>query len=180
MSNKMQFGPRVPVMFVAAVLLLKAAPGRSFGGAGYAQTTSGQSLAIIVNQSNPVENLSFTELRRIFLGERSHWPNGRRITLVIMPPGEPERDAILREVCRMNEKDYNNHFLHGLFTGEVFASPKTLSTPVGVRKFVFNVPGAIGYVRTADVDDSVKVLRIDGLLPSDKDYKVQMQARPAK
>src|SRR5207253_8531806 len=81
MSNKMQFGPRVPVMFVAAVLLLKAAPGRSFGGAGYAQTTSGQSLAIIVNQSNPVENLSFTELRRIFLGERSHWPNGRRITL---------------------------------------------------------------------------------------------------
>jgi len=35
-------------------------------------------------------------------------------------------------------------------------------------------------VRTADVDDSVKVLRIDGLLPSDKDYKVQMQARPAK
>src|SRR5207302_77092 len=102
------------------------------------------------------------------------------VLLVIMPPGEPERDAILREVCRMNEKDYNNHFLHGLFTGEVFASPKTLSTPVGVRKFVFNVPGAIGYVRTADVDDSVKVLRIDGLLPSDKDYKVQMQARPAK
>ena len=36
-------------------------------------------VAIIVNQSNPVENFSFDELRKIFLGERSHWPNGRRI-----------------------------------------------------------------------------------------------------
>jgi len=179
-SHKIEFVTGVVLMLVAAVVWLKPAPGWSFRGAGYAQTTSGQSLAIIVNQSNPVENLSLTELRRIFLGERSHWPNGRRITLVIMPPGEPEREAILREVCRMNEKDYNNHFLHGLFTGEVFASPKTLSTPVGVRKFVFNVPGAIGYVRTADVDDSVKVLRIDGLLPGDKDYKIPMQARLAK
>ena len=176
----MQSGPRVLFMVAAVVLLLKVSPGWSLGAAGYAQTAPTQSLAIIVNQSNPVENLSLTELRRIFLGERSHWPNGRRITLVIMPPGEPERAAILREVCRMSEKDYNNHFLHGLFTGEVFASPKTLSTPVGVRKFVFNVPGAIGYERSTDVDDTVKVLRIDGLLPGDKDYKIQMQARSAK
>ena len=36
---------------------------------------------------NPVQNLDFAELRRIFLGERSHWPNGRRITLVTMEPG---------------------------------------------------------------------------------------------
>ena len=43
-----------------------------------------ESLAIIVNRDNPVENLSMAELRTVFLGERSHWPNGRRITLVMM------------------------------------------------------------------------------------------------
>ncbi|HYL13723.1 MAG TPA: hypothetical protein VEV41_11850 [Terriglobales bacterium] len=167
------------VLLILAVTTLGTAPGNA-GAAASPPTNSGQNLAIIVNQSNPVENLSSTELRRIFLGERSHWPNGRRITLVMMQPGEPERDAVLREVCRMSEKDFNNHFLHGLFTGEVFASPKTLASPVGVRKFVFNVPGAIGYLRTSDVDASVKVVRIDGLLPSDRDYKIQVQARSAK
>src|ERR1700758_2434837 len=150
----------VVVLFAAALLLwglsLPIAGGHppAPGGVG----GSDQSLAIIVNQSNPAENISLEELRKIFLGERSHWPNGRRITLVMMGPGQPERKIVLRDICHMGENDFSRHFLHGLFTGEVFVSPKTLASPVGVRKFVFNVPGAIGYVRKADVDSSVKVI----------------------
>src|ERR1700751_862455 len=97
-----------------------------------------QPLAIIVNRSNPVDNLSFAELRQIFLGERSHWRNGSRITLVKIERGQPDRKAMLREVYQMNENDFNTHFLHGSFTGEVFVAPKTLANSVGVRKFVFN------------------------------------------
>jgi len=55
----------------------------------------GTELAVVVNLSNPIENLSMAELRNLFLGERSHWPNGRRITLVMMEPGQPERAAVL-------------------------------------------------------------------------------------
>ena len=139
-----------------------------------------QNLAIIVNTSNPVDSLSMSELRHVFLGERRHWPNGRRITLVMMEPGQPERKALIREVCQMNESDFSQHFLHGLFTGEVFVSPKTLASPVGVRKFVFNVPGAIGYVRATDVDSSVKVLRVDGRLPDDKEYGLRIPPAPAQ
>src|SRR5229473_8452122 len=124
-------------------------------------TASEQNLAVVVNLSNPIENLSMAELRNLFLGERSHWPNGRRITLVMMEPGQPERAVVLRDICQMHETDFNNHFLHGVFTGEVLVSPKTLATPVGMRKFVFNVPGAIGYLRVSDLDPSVKAVRID-------------------
>ena len=134
-----------------------------------------ESIAIVVNQENTVENLTMKDLRSIFLGERSHWPNGRRITLVMMEPGQLERKAILRDIYRMNEADFSRHFLQGLFTGEVFVSPKTLASSVGVRKFIFNVPGAIGYVRTSDVDNTVKVVRIDGRLPDDKDYELRLQ-----
>lgn len=133
-----------------------------------------QTLAIIVNVANPVENLSLVELRKVFLGERAHWPNGRRITLVMMEPGKAERTALIREVCQMSESEFSRHFLHGVFTGEVFVSPKTLATPVGVRKFVFNVPGAIGFVRTSDLDETVKVLRVDGHLPNDKEYGLRV------
>jgi ABC-type phosphate transport system substrate-binding protein len=137
-------------------------------------------LAIVVNISSSIENLSMTELRKIFLGERSHWPNGRRITLVMMEPGQPERAAVISLICQMNESDFKNHFLHGLFTGDVLVSPKTLATPVGVRKFIFNVPGAIGYLRATDVDASVKVIRVDERLPEDKGYKLHLPPRSSK
>ena len=134
-------------------------------------------LAIVVNKENPVESLSLAELRKVFLGERSHWPSGRRITLVMMEPGHPERTTLIRDVCQMNEGDFSRHFLHGVFTGEVFVSPKTLASPLGVRKFIFNVPGAIGYLRASEVDSSVKIIRVDGRLPSDREYGLHLQAR---
>lgn len=136
-----------------------------------------ESLAIIVNLANPTDDMPMAELRAVFLGERSHWPNGRRITLVMMEQGQAERDSVLREVCRMSESDFRRHFLQGLFTGEVLVSPKTLATPVGVRKFVFNVPGAIGYLRPEDVDATVKVLRVGGRLPGDADYPLRISDR---
>ena len=146
-----------------------------------ATTGSGeQALAIIVNQSNPVENFSIEELRKIFLGERSHWPNGRRITLVMLDPSQPERKVVLRDIYGMTEKDFNQHFIQGTFSGSVLVSPKTLANAADVRNFVFNVPGAIGYVRASDVDPTVKVLRVDGHLPEDKDYRFRLTGRPGK
>lgn len=170
------------IIGVAASCLLGVSnqPARAGASAPGETNPSEQNLAIIVNTSNPVGSLSMSELRHVFLGERRHWPNGRRITLVMMEPGQPERKALIREVCQMTETDFSQHFLHGVFTGEVFVSPKTLASPVGVRKFIFNVPGAIGYVRATDVDASVKVIRVDGRLPDDKEYSLRIPTAPAQ
>jgi len=165
--------PRMLIM-VLLVLLAEVCAQRAVRTSADAQTPADESIAIVVNQENSVDNLTMKDLRTVFLGERSHWANGRRITLVMMEPGQPERKAMLREIYRMSETDFNRHFLQGLFTGEVFVSPKTLATPVGVRKFIFNVPGAIGYVRSSDVDSTVKVIRIDGHLPDDKEYELRL------
>jgi ABC-type phosphate transport system substrate-binding protein len=161
------------LLVLAAAALLRAVPEARLATSPPKQ----ESLAIIVNQSNPVDELSLAELRAVFLGERSHWPNGRRITLVMLDPEQPERKIVLREIYGMNEKDLSQHFIQGVFTGVVFVSPKTLASPAEVLKFVFNVPGAIGYLRVSDVDGSVKVLRVDGHLPDDKDYKLRIPAR---
>lgn len=134
-----------------------------------------QALAIIVNRSNPVENLSFTELRRIFLGERSRWPNGHRVIVTMMESGNLERQAILREVYHMTEHGYQDHFLKGTYTGDIPVSPKTLSSPAILRKFVFNTPGAIGYLRASDVDEAVKVVSINGHLPDNPKYELRIE-----
>src|SRR6202007_2293434 len=117
---------------------------------------------------------SMVELRRIFLGERTYWTNGRRITLVMREPGDAERKIIVRDVCGMSEEQLRIHVLHGLYTGEILVSPKILSSPAGVRKFIFNVPGAIGYLRVSDLDSTVKVVSIDNLWPGDRDYKLRV------
>jgi len=163
-------------MVGAAVLLLEVSP----GGATPAPPPGEDTLAIIVNQANTLDDLSLKDLRTVFLGERSHWPNGRRITLVMMDPGLAERKAVLRDVCHMSEPEFSRHFLQGLFTGEVFVSPKTLSTPTGVRKFVFNVPGAIGYLRASDLDGTVKVIKVNGLRPEDAEYPLKIEVRTSK
>ena len=167
-------------ILVGAALLGRALLGHSSGFPQTEPSAAERNLAIVVNLSNPVDDLAMADLRRVFLGERGHWQNGRRITLVMLERGWPEREAVLSSIYRMDETEFNNHFLHGLFTGEVFVSPKTLSTPEGVRKFIFNVPGAIGYLRASDVDKTVKVIRIDERLPGDKGYKLHVPPREGK
>ncbi|HKN37241.1 MAG TPA: hypothetical protein VJX16_28690 [Terriglobales bacterium] len=173
--------PPMPALLVSlAVILLSelSPPGIVHAAARPPRTrnTPRQALTIIVNKSNPVENLSFAELRKIFLGERSRWPNGHRVIVAMMEPGYAERKTILRDVYRMTETEYRDYFLQGTYTGDIPASPKTLSSPAILRKFVFNAPGAIGYLLASDVDASVRVVRIDGRLPSDVEYKLQIDS----
>ena len=173
----MQRFARVAIVSLALVLSLDVSPDTAAAARGWTlrRASSGEhTLAIVINRSNPVDNLSFDRLRKIFLGERSHWPNGRRIAVLMMARGRPERQAVLREIYHMSEERYRDHFLRGLFTRDVLVSPKTLASPAVVRKFLLDAPGAIGYLRASDVDESVKVVRIDGLLPSDTDYLLQI------
>jgi ABC-type phosphate transport system substrate-binding protein len=176
----LRFGWRWVVMGIALSLLLGLRSSSVRAASPGEPNPLENDLAIIVNTSNPVDNLSLTELRNIFLGERTHWPNGRRITLVMMEPGQPERKTLIGEVCQMDEREFSHHFLHGVFTGEVLVSPKILASPTGVRKFVFNVPGAIGYVRASEVDSSIKVMRVNERLPEDKNYILRIPGGPVR
>jgi ABC-type phosphate transport system substrate-binding protein len=134
----------------------------------------GEPLAIVVNKANPLSELSLADLRRIYRGQRARWANGRRVTLVMRDPGAPERDAMLHLLFGVGEEEYRRVFLQAVFTGEAGEAPKMLASPNGVLRFVFNVPGAIGYVRASDADSSVKVLRVDGRLPGDHGYRLEV------
>lgn len=141
---------------------------------------SWEGLAIVVNSKNPTDNLSLWQLRHIFLGERQWWPNKRRIILVDLPQGSAERQTVFRVVYAMNDKDFDKYFLWGMFRGEFVTSPTILGTPKDVRRFIATSPGAVAYLRVSDLDNSVKVLRINGLLPDDDGYPLRLHARQSK
>ena len=54
---------------------------------------------------------------------------------------------------------------------------KSFSSAAGVRKFVHDLPGAIGYVRTDEVDGSVKIVRVDGRAPGEPGYRLTLLAQ---
>jgi hypothetical protein len=135
-------------------------------------------LAVIVNLANPVEDLSLKELRNIVMVERTHWPDGRKITVALREPGPPERQAVLSLVYGMNEAGFTRYFLRATFTGQIPNGPRMLSTSELVRRFLVNVPGAIGFVRQIDADMSVKTVRIDGRMPGAPDYSLTVRNDP--
>src|SRR5579863_6446201 len=97
---------RSQTLLITALLLAFPRTGTILAFSGHPalaieQGVGSEPLVIVVNRSNPLDDLSSAELRKIFLGNRSHWANGRRITLVMREPGEPERTALIRDVCGM-------------------------------------------------------------------------------
>jgi phosphate transport system substrate-binding protein len=163
---------RAAVLLLAVVLALP-------GGVGAARRPAEPAaprtpLAVIVNRSNPIDAVGRRELRALFLGEKTTWPHGRRVTPVLREPGHPERSAALRLIYGMSEDDLARHVIHQTFTGGSAGGPRALATADGVKRFVFNVPGAIGVVRLADVDDTVKALKVNGAAPGEPGYTLLM------
>lgn len=155
---------------LARALLMVCLGTLPFGAA--AEAPPSMPLAIVVNAANPLADITTADLRAVLLTERSQWSNGRRITVVLPEPGEPQRDAILLRVCGFTESAYQKHLLHRVFVGLPSREPKVLTTPVGARRYVFNVPGAIAFLPLDMVDGSVKVVSLDGALPGQAGYRL--------
>lgn len=146
-------------------------------GLDASRASADEALVVIVNKGNPVDNVTLDELRKYCVVERKFWSDDKRVTVVLRDPGQAERTAVLQLIYRMSESDFSRHFLQGEFTGQVQSAPKSLTSASGVRRFIFNVPGAIGFVRAADVDATVKVVRVNGVAPGDPRYPLHLGAR---
>jgi phosphate transport system substrate-binding protein len=130
-------------------------------------------LAVIVNKSNPTENLTKAQLRKIIVGEQDSWPGGKKVSVILRAAGQPERIGVLRSVCGMSEDDFEQHLLHANFNGDTGGPPKALGSAAAVRQLVATLPGGIGFVRLEEVNDSVKVVTVDGAAAGQAGYKVK-------
>jgi len=141
------------ILFIILALALLAGVAQvRTAGAGFAEVD------IVVPMSNNAGPLSTEDVRRIFVGEKSSWPGGKHITVLMFAPDQTERMVILREVFKMNESDYTKYFLQAAFTGRVQAAPRDLPSAAQMKAHLAANPNAIGYLKKEDVDDGVKVV----------------------
>jgi ABC-type phosphate transport system substrate-binding protein len=137
----------------------------------------GGSLVVIVNAANPVNNVSLSELKKLWLSDKSHWDTGKAVAPVMLAAGAPERTAFLKIVCGMNDADFSKYFLQAAFSGKSVTPPREVGSAQSVKSLVAGSPGAIGFVRASEfsaADSGIKALKVDGLAASDAGYKLKM------
>jgi hypothetical protein len=135
-----------------------------------AQAATTTAVAIVVHPSSSIDNLSFDDVRRIFRGEQQFWPDKSRVTLLVRAPVTQERKLVLQKIYRMSEDAFRQYWIAKMFRAEVAAGPKIVYSSEMARELVTAIPGAIGFMPANMATAGVKVIRIDGRLPSDPAY----------
>jgi len=130
-------------------------------------------IAIVVHKDLPIDNLSLEELRSIFLADRQFWENRNRITLLVRAPQSDERTFVLERIYQMSEAQFRQYWIAKMFRAEVPRGPKIVLSTGMTLDLVVAIPGSISFTRADTVTDGVKVIRIDGLLPSDEGYPLK-------
>lgn len=138
-----------------------------------AQARTSRPLAIVVHAGVPVSGLSFAELRRIFLGEQQYWPDRSKVTLLVRAPTAYERSLVLDRIYKMDEDRFRQYWIGKMFRAEVAAGPKIVYSSEMAINLVSAIRGSITFVPLSAVTPDVKVLRIDGKLPSEPGYPLQ-------
>ncbi len=126
-------------------------------------------VAVVVNSSSRLSNVSLVDLRKIFAGEKRTWPGGVPIKLIIRAPGCHERFVLLK-LLGMTENEYKQYWSAQTFRGEAesepFTAPSLGMTLEAVRIFA----GAITLIDSQDVKPGIKVLKLEGHMPGEPGY----------
>lgn len=116
-------------------------------------------IAIIVNPANPVEDLDIATVAKLYTGEITRWSElggeDTEIVLIGREAGSGTRDGFesitgTEDICKYRQELTS--------TGDVITT-------------VAQNPAAIGYASLASVKDTVKILRVNGVMPSEASVK---------
>ncbi len=146
----MSSGTIVPrVVFVIILMLLMTK--------GHAQ----QSLAVIANEKGPPSELSFVELKSIFMGERQRWNSGNKVLIALLKTRNKIGIEVCDKVYNMKPDEMNKYWLALVFQGKASA-PYFFNSTTELQDFVAENPGAIGIIDDNVTVSDIKQITIDG------------------
>src|SRR5258708_15282965 len=138
-----------------------------------AQTARGTDIAVVVHPDTPVTDLSLAEVRKVLLGERQYWTSKLPVVLLIRAPVARERDVVLRVIYQMSEAQFKQYWVAKIFLAEAATPPRIVYSNDMQFELLTALPGAIAFVDSRNMRPGVKVLRVDGHVPGDKDYPLR-------
>ena len=127
-------------------------------------------VAIVVRRDVPADNLTFAEVRKLFLGERQFWNSNLRVTLLIRAPTSHERDVVLRKIYEMSEAQFRQYWISKVFRADTATGPKIVYSTEMAVELASAIPGAVAFVEAGHVPPGLKTLKVDNRLPGEKGY----------
>lgn len=154
---------------LAFVVILACSPGNT--QASHGDVVSGD-IAAVVNASNPVNELTLSELRNMLRGDRRFWKGNVRVKLILREPGTRERDAVLAGLLKLDNKAFAALWRAKMFRGEASDEPLSVHDAAQVEQYLLENPGGIAFI-AAKIPVQFKVLRLEGKLPGEHGYAVK-------
>ena len=130
-------------------------------------------VAVVVHPDTPVSNLSLSDVRKVFLGDRQYWSTNVPVVLLIRAPVARERDVVLKIIYQMSESQFKQYWIAKIFRAEAATAPKVVYSNDMANQLVTAIPGAIAFIDSKDVKPGSKVLRVDGRLPGEAGYPLR-------
>ena len=100
---------------------------------------------VIVNEKVNVDSIKLSELRAIYGGDKSYWPDGARVRVARMSDETSLMKDFAQEVMKTSVADYIAYWRHKLFAGRALP-PKKVSSKEEMAQFVKEFDGAIGFL----------------------------------
>ncbi len=114
-------------------------------------------ISVIANKSITVGSVTANEAKKIWLGKKKSMPGGGVVKLADLPIGEATRREFYSSVVKKKEKQLKAYWAKISFTGKGYP-PQIFESESEVIEWVANTPGAMGYVSSTAINDSVNVL----------------------
>jgi ABC-type phosphate transport system substrate-binding protein len=138
------------IVLVCAVLFVGALRAAALDG-----------VVIISNEGVPVDSISAAELKNIYIGRTTYWPDGQSVDLAVLDDQITDKtDAALEEVSGMDDSHFKTFWQRIVFSGRG-QQPDRIGDVASLVAFVASNKGAIAIV-PADADlKGVKKLEVN-------------------
>jgi len=111
----------------------------------------------VVSARSPITALDSGQVADIFLGKTSRFPDGSQAVPIDQDEDSPARERFYAQFTGKSPAQVKAHWSKIIFTGRG-QPPRQPGSAEAVRRAIADNPRAIGYLDTAQVDSSVRVL----------------------
>ena len=120
---------------------------------------SASEVQIICNKDVPDSSLSKSALRNTFLGKKTEWGDGQKITFVALKGGDAHK-TFCKNYIKKSSAQFLSYWKKMMFTGKG-QMPKFFKDEQEMLNFVANNEGAVGYISASVKSDQVKAMAIN-------------------
>ncbi len=114
-------------------------------------------IAVIGNKAIATDSLTAKQVSKLWLAKSKLIPGGGKPAVVDQAPGTAAHEDFYKNIVKKNSSQLKAYWAKIIFSGKG-APPKVMANDAAVIEWVVSTPGGLGYVDSASVNGTVKVL----------------------